>query len=229
MPTTSPQPRRLRLACLISGGGRTMLNLADRIDDGSLPASIELVVASRANAAGVEKAKQRGLNTHAVLRRDFDSDKAMHDRISHLLREHKIDLVCLCGYLRWVRIDPDFQWRFINIHPALLPDFGGPGMHGERVHEAVLKSDRTLTGCTAHFVDEHYDHGPTILQRTCPVLPGDDVPMLAARVFEQECLAYPEAVRLIAEDRVRVEDDRVVVEPPQTGDVVPAQAGTQRA
>jgi formyltetrahydrofolate-dependent phosphoribosylglycinamide formyltransferase len=188
----------LRLACLISGGGRTMLNLADRIDDGSLHASIDLVIASRGNIAGVEKARERGFDTHIVLRRDFDSDHAMHDRISALLREKRIDLVCLCGYLRWFRVDPDFRGRVINIHPALLPDFGGSGMHGERVHEAVLAAKQTTSGCTVHLVDEQYDHGRIILQRTCPVLPGDTADSLAARVFEQECLAYPEAIRQMA-------------------------------
>ena len=188
----------LRLACLISGGGRTMLNLADRIDDGSLNASIELVIASRGNIAGVEKSKERGFDTHIILRRDFDSDQAMHDRISALLRENRIDLVCLCGYLRWFRVDPDFRGRVINIHPALLPDFGGTGMHGARVHEAVLAAKRTTSGCTVHVVDEQYDHGRVILRRTCPVLPGDTADSLAARVFEQECLAYPEAIGQLA-------------------------------
>ena len=188
----------LRLACLISGGGRTMLNLADRIDDGSLDASIELVIASRGNIAGVEKAKERGFDTHIILRRDFDRDDAMHDRISALLREKRIDLVCLCGYLRWFRVDPDFRGRVINIHPALLPDFGGTGMHGSRVHQAVLAARRSTSGCTVHLVDEQYDHGRIILQRTCPVLPGDTTDSLAARVFEQECLAYPEAIRQLA-------------------------------
>jgi formyltetrahydrofolate-dependent phosphoribosylglycinamide formyltransferase len=190
--------RRLRLACLISGGGRTMLNLADRIDDGSLSASIELVIASRAGIAGVERAKAHGFDTHIVLRRDFASDEAMHDHISGLLRAKRIDLVCLCGYLRWLRVDPDFRGRVINIHPALLPDFGGSGMHGEHVHAAVLQAGRTISGCSVHHVDEHYDHGEVILQRTCPVLPNDTPETLAARVFEQECLAYPEAIRRLS-------------------------------
>ena len=191
----------LRLACLISGGGRTMLNLADRIADGSLRASIELVIGSRATAAGVDRAKARGFDTRVLLRRDFASDDALHDCISRTLREKSIDLVCLCGYLRWLRIDPDFRDRVMNIHPALLPDFGGPGMHGDRVHAAVLAAGRTISGCTVHYVDEHYDHGATILQRTCPVLPGDDITSLSARVFEQECIAYPEAIRMLAAAR----------------------------
>jgi phosphoribosylglycinamide formyltransferase-1 len=188
----------LRLACLISGGGRTMLNLADHIAGGSLQASIEVVISSRATAPGVERARARGFDTRVLLRRDFASEEALHDRISQTLREKRIDLVCLCGYLRWLRIDPDFRDRVINIHPALLPDFGGPGMHGERVHAAVLAAGRTVSGCTVHYVDEHYDHGTIILQRTCPVLPGDDAMSLAARVFEQECIAYPQAIRMLA-------------------------------
>lgn len=122
----------------------------------------------------------------------------MHDHITSLLRDKRIDLVCLCGYLRWFRIDPDFRGRVINIHPALLPDFGGQGMHGEHVHRAVLAAGRTVSGCTVHHVDDEYDHGLVILQRTCPVLPGDDPSTLAARVFEQECIAYPEAIRRLA-------------------------------
>lgn len=177
-----------------------MLNLADRIDDGTLPASIELVIASRANIAGVERSRERGFDTQVVLRRDFPNDDAMHDRISTLLRDRRIDLVCLCGYLRWFRVDPDFRGRVINVHPALLPEFGGPGMHGHHVHEAVIRSGRGESGCTVHFVDEHYDHGRIILQRRCPVLPGDDADALAARVFEQECIAYPQAIATLAHD-----------------------------
>lgn len=192
--------RRLRLACLISGGGRTMLNIADRIDDGSLDASIELAIASRANVAGVERSRARGFDTHIVSRRDFISDNAMHDRISAMLRKNRIDLVCLCGYLRWFRVDADFRDRVINIHPALLPDFGGEGMHGKHVHEAVIQARRTESGCTVHYVDDQYDHGRIILQRRCPVLPGDDADTLAVRVFEQECIAYPEAIAMLAKN-----------------------------
>lgn len=187
-----------RLACLISGGGRTVLNIADRIDDGSLKASIELVIASRENIAGVERCRARGLPVAVVARSDFPSDDAMHDRINELLLENRIELVCLCGYLRWFRVDAEFKGKVINIHPALLPEFGGPGMHGEHVHSAVLAAKRPVSGCTVHFVDEQYDHGEIILKRSCPVLPNDTVDTLAARVFEQECLAYPEAIRMLA-------------------------------
>jgi formyltetrahydrofolate-dependent phosphoribosylglycinamide formyltransferase len=187
-----------------------MVNLAERIDAGELSASIELVIASR-DCPGVSIATERGFNTHIIRQRDFPSERAVHDRISQLLRDSNSDLVCLCGYLRWFRVDPDFRGRVINIHPALLPDFGGTGLYGERVHQAVLKAGCTISGCTVHLVDDVYDHGPTILQRECPVLPGDDAHSLAARVFEEECRAYPEAVQLFAEGRVRIEDGRVTL------------------
>lgn len=211
----------LRLGALVSGGGRTVLNLADRIADGTLPAEIGLVIASRANVPAVQRARRRGLEVRVADRRDFDTDGAMHDAITAWLTECGAGLVCLCGYLRWFRIDEPLRGRAMNIHPALLPDFGGPGMYGHRVHEAVLAAGRTVSGCTVHFLDEQYDHGPIILQRTCPVLPGDDADALAARVFEQECLAYPEAIRLFAEDRLRLVGDRVEIReelpPPESG------------
>ena len=180
----------LRLGALLSGGGRTLLNLADHIADGTLPASIAVVIASRPDAPGVARARDRGLDVRVAR-------PTMHDQITAALREHEVDLVCLCGYLHWLRVDEPFADRVINIHPALLPDFGGTGMYGLRVHRAVLEAERDVSGCTVHFVDDQYDHGPIILQRTCPVLPGDDAQTLADRVFEQECIAYPDAIRLI--------------------------------
>jgi formyltetrahydrofolate-dependent phosphoribosylglycinamide formyltransferase len=206
----------LRLGALISGGGRTVLNLADRIDDGSLNATIALVISSRASVAGVERARQRGLEVRVAARRDFESDDGLHDAITSWLLEHDVQLVCLCGYLRWFRIDEPYRGRAMNIHPALLPDFGGKGMYGEAVHRAVLASGTKVSGCTVHFLDERYDHGPIILQRECPVIPGDDEHTLAARVFEQECIAYPEAIRLFAAGRLRLEDDQVKILPAPT-------------
>jgi phosphoribosylglycinamide formyltransferase-1 len=187
-----------RLACLISGGGRTVLNLADRIDEGSLAATIGLVIASRPGIAGIERARERGLEVRIAARRDFDSEDDMHDAISAWLEEAGVDLVCLCGYLRWFRVDPSFAGRVINIHPALLPKFGGKGMHGDRVHRAVLEAGEKTSGCTVHLVDEEYDHGPVILRRTCPVRTDDTVESLAVRVFAEECIAYPEAIRRVA-------------------------------
>jgi len=198
--------RPLRIGALISGGGRTLLNIADEIDAGRLDAEIALVIASRENIAGVERARQRGFDVRIARQRDFPSEDALHDAITAWLLEKRVDLVCLCGYLRMFRIDEPFVGRVMNIHPALLPEFGGKGMYGERVHRAVLAAGRTESGCTVHFVDEQYDHGPIIVQRRCPVLGEDNPDTLAARVFQQECLAYPEAIRLFAEGRVRLRD-----------------------
>ncbi len=204
----------LRIAALISGGGRTLMNIVDRIDSGSLSAQVELVISSRSSAAGNDLARQRGLDVRVVTISACGDESAVHDTISSALTECRIDLVCLCGYLRWFRVDPEFRARVMNIHPALLPDFGGRGMHGAAVHRAVLAAQRNFSGCTVHFVDEHYDHGPTILQRVCPVLPDDDPDSLAARVFEQECLAYPQAIGLFAANRLHCASGRVEIRPP---------------
>ncbi|MCH8165636.1 MAG: phosphoribosylglycinamide formyltransferase [Planctomycetes bacterium] len=201
----------LRLGALISGGGRTLMNILDRIDEGSLRASVERVISSRADVTGVKLAKQRGLDVRIAARRDFAAEHDMHDAITAWLVEGRVDLVCLCGYLRWLRVDEPFQDRVLNIHPALLPDFGGKGMYGLSVHRAVLKSRRRISGCTVHFVDDQYDHGPIILQRVCPVVPDDDAHSLAARVFEEECLAYPEVIRMFADGRLQLVNGRAQI------------------
>ncbi|MFK7961357.1 MAG: phosphoribosylglycinamide formyltransferase [Phycisphaerales bacterium] len=185
--TAAANPSRLRIAALISGGGRTVLNLLDAIEAGTLPVDIGVVISSSPKAAGVARLRERGLTVHCPPRDG-------HDAISAILRDSRIDLVCLAGYLRLFRVDPAFVGRVINIHPALLPDFGGRGMYGNHVHAAVLAEGRSETGCTVHVVDDRYDHGPSLLQRRCPVRPDDDVATLAARVFAEEAIAYPEAI-----------------------------------
>ena len=201
----------LRIAALISGGGRTLMNILDRIDEGSLRASVERVISSRADVTGVKLAKQRGLDVRIAARCDFAAEHDMHDAITAWLAERRVDLVCLCGYLRWLRVDEPFQDRVLNIHPALLPHFGGKGMYGLSVHRAVLKSRRRFSGCTVHFVDDQYDHGPIILQRVCPVVGDDDAHSLAARVFEEECLAYPEVIRMFADGRLQLVNGRAQI------------------
>jgi formyltetrahydrofolate-dependent phosphoribosylglycinamide formyltransferase len=171
------------------------------------------VISSRGDVAGVERSRSRGFNTLIIRRKDYPNEEAMHDAISTQLRERKIELVCLCGYLRMVRIDGHIEGKVMNIHPALLPEFGGVGMHGQHVHRAVLSSGQQESGCTVHFVNDQYDRGPIILQRKVPVLAGDDEETLAARVFEQECIAYPQAIQLFGENRLQVENDRVTILP----------------
>jgi formyltetrahydrofolate-dependent phosphoribosylglycinamide formyltransferase len=203
-----PATRPLSLAVLISGGGRTLLNLQQCIREGTLPAGIELVVSSRGDVAGVQRSKAAGLNT-LVIERKALSAADFQERISKAVSQ--ADLVCMAGFLSLWHIPHEMLGRVMNIHPALLPDFGGPGMYGHRVHEAVLAAGKKETGCTVHFCDNTYDHGPIILQRRVPVLPTDTADTLAARVFAKECIAYPEAIRLFAAGRIQLRGDRVEI------------------
>lgn len=192
-----PASTPARLAVLISGGGRTLANLHDRILAGALPAKIELVIASR-ECPGADLARARGLRTI------IEPGRIPSERLLFLLRQVRADWVVLAGYLKYVEVPGEYRGRIVNIHPALLPAFGGRGMYGRRVHEAVLLSGARESGCTVHVVDEEYDHGPIILQKRCPVLPSDTPDTLAARVFELEKQALPEALaQLIVADAPR--------------------------
>jgi formyltetrahydrofolate-dependent phosphoribosylglycinamide formyltransferase len=187
-----------KLGVLISGGGRTALNLHDRIQDGTLDARITIAVSSREEAVGVDRVRSRGITTH-VLERDSLSADEFDERIGLLMAG--VDLVCMCGFLSLWRIPSEFMGRVINIHPALLPAHGGRGMYGLRVHEAVIAAGERESGCTVHFCDNEFDRGPIILQRRVPVLATDDPRALAARVFAAECEAYPEAIRIVQLNR----------------------------
>lgn len=200
----------LRLAVLISGGGRTLLNLHQRIVEGSLHAVIATVVSSRGDVAGVTRSRDAGLTTVVVERRRLSPDEFQR-QVTHAVTG--MDLVCMAGFLSLWRIPDVFQGKVINIHPALLPEFGGAGMYGRRVHEAVLAAGKKVSGCTVHYCDNRYDHGPIILQRSVPVLAEDTPDTLAARVFEQECIAYPEAIQRFAEGRIALDGGTVRVKP----------------
>jgi phosphoribosylglycinamide formyltransferase-1 len=179
---------------LLSGSGRTLLNLLDEIDAGRLDAEVALVIASR-ECLGAQRARERGLHVEVIPGVIPAAD------LQHRLAAARIAWVVLAGYLKYVNVPPAYVGRVVNIHPALLPRHGGYNMYGDRVHEAVLAAGDHESGCTVHVVDEHFDQGPIILQRSCPVLPGDTPDTLGARVFEQECIAYPEALRLLFAER----------------------------
>lgn len=185
-----------KLGVLISGGGTTLQNLAEVIARGELQAAIACVISSNPNAYGLVRAANLKLPSYTIPRREFPSVEAFSEAIVRVLQQHRVDLVCMAGFLCLWQIPPAFAGRVLNIHPALLPKFGGKGMHGHHVHEAVLAAGEKESGCTVHYADDTYDTGPIILQRRCPVLPGDTPDTLAARVFEQECVAYPEAIRM---------------------------------
>ncbi|MBX3414457.1 MAG: phosphoribosylglycinamide formyltransferase [Pirellulales bacterium] len=199
----------LRLAVLISGGGTTLANLLAKIDECALDAEVRLVITSNPAARGIDIALRAGIPVEIIERSEYrdlaDFSRANFDPI----RKAGVDLVAMGGYLKLVPIPDDFAGRVMNIHPSLIPAFCGKGFYGHHVHEAVLEYGAKVSGCTVHFVDNQYDHGPIVLQRTVPVEAGDTPDDLAARVFAAECEAYPAALQLFAAGRLRI-DGRVV-------------------
>ena len=206
MPIPLPQNNPPRVAVLISGSGATLQNLADLAGRRELPISIVCVISSRDDAYGLTRAAALHIPTHVVPRRSCRDLDDFSTRIRDLLTGYAPDLICLAGFLSLWRVPPEYEWRTMNIHPALLPKFGGRTMHGLHVHEAVIKAGETESGCTVHFADNQYDHGPIIVQRTCPVLPGDTPATLAKRVFELECQAYPQAIGWWAGGHLTLDD-----------------------
>ena len=201
----------LRLAVLISGGGTTLKNLIAKIDAGQLAARIELVLSSNSRAAGLAFATESNIPTAIVDRSAFDSPEAYSQAIFGPCRELGIELVVMGGFLKHVLIPPDFDGKVVNIHPALIPSFCGKGYYGERVHSAVLEYGAKVSGCTVHFVDNQYDHGPIILQKVLDVNHDDTPTTLAQRIFELECEAYPEAIQMFAQGRLKLDGRRVQV------------------
>jgi phosphoribosylglycinamide formyltransferase-1 len=188
--------RPLRLVVLLSGGGRTLLNLLEAIRAGRLAAQVPLVISSRATAPGVERARAAGLPVEVLRPRDFpDREAFVRAQSARVLRERP-DLVVMAGYLVHWSPPHGLEGRVLNIHPALLPKYGGKGMHGDRVHAAVLAAGETESGCTVHLCNEKYDDGRILLQARVPVLANDTPATLAARVFAAECEAYPAAINL---------------------------------
>jgi phosphoribosylglycinamide formyltransferase-1 len=189
MPVT---PDRLpRLAVLISGSGSTLQNLIERTRDGSLRAEVAGVVASKPGILGIQRAERFGVPCKVVERKPAET---FQSRLFQAIGQFNPDLVVLAGWLHLLRIPEGFGPRIVNVHPSLLPAFGGHGMYGHHVHEAVLAAGEKESGCTVHLVDDTYDTGPILLQKRVPVLPDDSPDTLAARVQAAEREAYPEAI-----------------------------------
>lgn len=202
----------IKLAVLASGSGRTLQNFIDQIAAGRLNAKINLVIASRPKILSLERAAKAGIPNFVVNRREIPEVDLFSRQVFTLCDDARIDLICMAGWLSLLEIPDRYAGRIMNIHPALLPAFGGKGMYGDRVHQAVLHYGCKISGCTVHFVDANYDEGPIILQRTCPVDEGDDVDSLAARVFEEEKIAYPQAIGLYQQNRLTIDGRRVRVQ-----------------
>ncbi len=199
----------IRLAVLVSGSGTTLQNLIDQIAAEKLDAVINLVVGSRAGLGGIDRAAKAKLANFVVNRRGFESVADFSKAVFSLIDDSGIDLICLGGWLSLLEIPEKYAGKIINIHPALLPSFGGKGMYGSNVHQAVLDYGCKMSGCTVHFVDAQFDAGPIILQRACPVDESDTATTLAERVFELEKIAYPEAIRLFQAGRLTIDGRRV--------------------
>ncbi len=178
---------------------------------GDDPYEVTVVIGSRPDAYGLVRAEKAGVPAVCVARKDSPSADPYNEALWGEIRKYPVDAVVLAGFMHLLRVPEDFRNRIVNIHPALLPAFGGKGMYGIHVHEAVLEYGAKVTGCTVHFVDEKYDTGPIILQKVVSVLDGDTPETLQARVQAAEREALPEALRLIAEGRVRVEGRKVRV------------------
>lgn len=202
---------RARIAVLASGGGSNLQALVDHLAalGASRHGDVVLVASNRPDAGALVRAARAAI-PHVVLRSPHAPKGA---DVAEALAAHRVDLVALAGYMRLVpaEVTAAFRGRMLNVHPALLPEFGGPGMYGERVHRAVLKAGATHSGPSVHFVDEVYDHGAVIAQWPVPVLAGDDEHALAARVLRAEHLLYPRVVDAVAAGEVRLDADHRVV------------------
>lgn len=194
------------LGILLSGRGSNFEAIADNIAGGNLGASIVVVISNRADAAGIQSARRRGLN--ALVIPSKGKARVDHDReVVTALRKHNVELICLAGYMRLLSpwFVQQYPNRILNIHPSLLPAFSGLEAQKQALDYGVK-----VSGCTVHFVDENLDHGAIILQRVVPVLDTDDEQLLAARILEQEHVAYTEAIRIVLEGKYHIVGRRVV-------------------
>ncbi|MEZ6194489.1 MAG: phosphoribosylglycinamide formyltransferase [Planctomycetota bacterium] len=197
-----------RVVVLLSGTGRSLANMIARRDSGHFDVEFAGVISSRAGVRGLVVADKAGIPVATVPRKGFADTESFSAALAEAIDAHRPDLVVMAGFLSHFRLPPALLGRVLNIHPSLLPLFGGKGYYGHHVHEAVLAAGVRVSGCTVHFVDDQYDHGPAILQLPCPVLPDDDADRLAARVFARECEALPRAVSWVLEGRARYRDGR---------------------
>ncbi len=201
----------LHLGVLASGNGSNLQAILDAIATGQLDARVNVVISNNREAFALERAKQHCIPAVHLNHRQFPTAEDFNRAFLDLLREHEVDLVILAGYMKLIDsgIVRAYHHRMLNIHPALLPAFGGKGMYGIHVHEAVIESGVKISGVTVHVVDEQFDHGPIVLQKAVEVLDTDSPQTLAARILPEEHRLYPRAIQLFAEGRVRIEGRRV--------------------
>ena len=205
--------KKLRLAVFISGTGRTLKNIIECIRNGRLSAEVVVVVSSIANVVGLQYAETESIPIEIVERSQYDSLRDFSEANFSVCRAARADYVVLAGYIRHLEIPKDFENRVLNIHPSLIPSFCGKGFYGNIVHSKVLEYGVKISGCTVHFVDQEYDSGPIILQKAVEVYEEDTPNTLNDRVFAAECQAYPEAIELLAQGRISVQERIVKIAP----------------
>lgn len=201
--------RRLRLGFFASHGGTNMQAIIDACRDGRLQAEPRVVISNNSDSGALERARREGIPACHFSTRTHPDPEALDRTVLATLQEYEVEVICLAGYMR--RLGPltltAYRNRVLNIHPALLPRFGGQGFYGERVHRAVLAAGERESGPTIHLVDEEYDHGRILAQRRVPVLPDDDAESLAARVLAQEHLLYAETLQRIATGELDLDEE----------------------
>ena len=196
---------KMPIAVLISGRGRTLRNILDKIDANELDVKINLVIGSK-NCYGLQFAEKKNIPTDVVESSQYSDIETFSEAVFAKCRRSMARYVVMAGYLSKLRIPHDFENRVLNIHPSLIPSFCGKGFYGRSVHEAALRQGVKVSGCTVHFVDNEYDHGPIILQKVVPVLEDDTTDTLSDRVlYDAEFKAYPEALQLLAEKKIQIE------------------------
>ncbi len=205
--------KKLNLVVLCSGEGTNLQAIIDHIEAGKLNAQIKAVISNNSKAGALERARNHNIPGIHLSHKQFATPEEFDQKLLSILKENQTDMLVLAGYMKMLSpvIIREYKNRIINIHPALLPSFGGPGMYGILVHEAVIKSGVKVTGVTVHMVDEVYDHGAIVMQKTVPVMDDDTPESLAERVLKVEHQTYSEALQLFAEERVEIKDNRAFI------------------
>lgn len=200
-----------KIAVLISGGGTNLQSIIDKVKSGYLNCKIEIVISDSEKAYGIERARENNIYAIALGKKQY-GDK-LSDEILKVVEEKGVDLIVTAGFLSILKGDllKKFKNRIINIHPSLIPSFCGKGMYGLNVHKAAISYGVKASGCTVHFLDEGTDTGPIIIQKTVPVFAEDTAEVLQKRVLEKEHEALPEAIKLIAENKVKVQERKVII------------------
>jgi phosphoribosylglycinamide formyltransferase-1 len=200
-----------KIGVLISGGGTNLQSVIDKINSGYLNCKIEIVISDNEKAYGIERARENGIDALALSKKQYGA--SLSDEILRIVEEKNIDLIVTAGFLSILKGEllKKYKNRIINIHPSLIPSFCGKGMYGLNVHKAAINYGVKVSGCTVHFVDEGTDTGPIITQKSVPVLSDDTAEVLQKRVLQKEHEALPEAIKLISEGKILVNDRRVIV------------------